>query len=164
MSSNKRSIPHFAMFGEILVIAFIIIYLLFSGRKAADSTTSFDDMKKALEPVINNEQLDDAGAQTLKRLYGLNESDYEGVLLKVPSSAMGAEELLLVKLKDREQMDTVYEAIMGRLESQLNSFEGYGAEQTEMLNSALIITKGNYALLSVGDDNELIKEAFDNNY
>ena len=164
MSRTDGRNSHLYMYLEIAVIAVIIIILIMSNRKPSDSKAAFDDMKKAVTEAADTTKMEEAGTQTLKRLYGLDAADYDGVVLYTPSSAMGAEELLLVKLKSSDQMDTVYDAIMTRLDTQLNNFEGYGAEQTELLNSALIITQGNYALLSVGENNDAVRTAFDKIY
>ncbi|MBQ9827060.1 MAG: DUF4358 domain-containing protein [Lachnospiraceae bacterium] len=164
MSRTEGKTSHLLMYIEMAVVIVIIVVLLLSNKKPADSKADFDSMKEAVVSAADTSVMEEAGTQTLKRLYGLDASDYDGVVLYTPSSAMGAEELLLVKLKSDDQMDTVYAAIMNRLDTQLNNFEGYGAEQTELLNSALIITQGNYALLSVGKDNDAVRAAFDKVY
>ena len=64
---------------------------------------------------------------------------------------MDAHELFLVKLKDSSQKKQVQDAIQERLDTQLKSFEGYGAEQTALLNKHVFLEKGNFVLYVVGE-------------
>ena len=45
----------------------------------------------------------------------------------------------------------VQDAIQERLDTQLKSFEGYGAEQTALLNKHVFLEKGNFVLYVVGE-------------
>ena len=63
----------------------------------------------------------------VKRLYGLNPSDFDGCLLYYPQTNMEAEELLLLKLRDTSQQEAVRAAVEARLETRrpypLSSFQ-----------------------------------------
>ena len=96
----------------------------------------------------------------LGRLYGLAAGDYEGVMLYCPTTNMGAEELLVIKLKDTAQQETVKAALEARIQTQKNSFEGYGVTQFEMLEKAVIEVQGNFVLLVVAQDPAPVRKAF----
>ena len=66
-----------------------------------------------------------------------------------PASNMDAQELLIIKLKDNSQAEAVTEAINARLETQMNSFEGYGIEQYAMLENHILDVQGNFILYVV---------------
>lgn len=85
----------------------------------------------------------------VKRFYGLNPGDYESVVLYAPADNMDVQELLVVKLKESSQRAEVEAAIQGRLDTQLKSFEGYGAEQTALLEAHVLRVKGNYVFYIV---------------
>ena len=96
----------------------------------------------------------------IRRLYGLDSSQYEGIILYYPTSNMGAEELLLVKTKQTEQMPQVEQAIRARNAQQLSNFDGYGVDQTAMLENCLIEVRGNYALYVVGAGRDGAEKVF----
>ena len=96
----------------------------------------------------------------VKRFYGLNPKDYEGAILYAPSDNMDAKELFLIKLTDVSQSDAVQDAIEERLDTQKKSFEGYGAEQTKLLNDHVLEVKGNYILYYVGGNTSKVRQAF----
>ena len=56
--------------------------------------------------------------------------------------------------------EAVTEAANSRLETQKNSFEGYGAEQTALLNAAVLEVRGNYVLYVVHPDAPAAQQAF----
>ena len=92
----------------ILILGFILWQVLSRGIQSradfsavAESVTSAAD----LSPMVEGDN------QMVRRLYGLNPADYEGVLLYYPSSNMGAEEILVVKLSDLSQQETVKAAM-----------------------------------------------------
>ena len=77
-----------------------------------------------------------------------------------PTTNMGAEEILLVKLKDTSQQETVKAAMEERVETQKASFDGYGINQYEMLEQSVIEVRGNYMLLVVASDTAPVRQAF----
>ena len=82
------------------------------------------------------------------------------MVLYYPSTNMGAEEIFLAKLKNVEQAGEVKKAIEGRLASQKKSFDGYGTNQTELLNNSILRVEGNYALFVVAEDPTKASGAF----
>ena len=98
-----------------------------------------------------------------KRLYGLNVNDYEGVVLYISDSNMGAEELLIVKLADTSQAEAVESAVQTRIENQENSFEGYGVEQYQLLQEHVLDVEGNYVFFMVHKEAQKAQKAFLNN-
>ena len=95
--------------------------------------------------------------QMVRRLYGITPSDYDGVLLFCPKTNMGAEELFLVRLKDPSQAEGVMASIEKRLETQLASFNGYGVDQTEMLEKSVTLSEGGYCLFYSGNDPQKVR-------
>ena len=74
---------------------------------------------------------------------------------------MGAEELLIVKLTSVDQAEAVRSAIDARLQTQKNTFDGYGVEQTDLLtNHAAVEVRGNYVLFVVSRTADQVRQAF----
>ena len=84
----------------------------------------------------------------------------DGCLLYYPSTNMGARELLIVRLSDLSQQKAVAGAVAARLQTQLKSFEGYGVEQTALLNEAVTDVQGNYILFVVHENAAAADRAF----
>lgn len=143
-----------------LFVAALCVFLYFMLSSNRESSTPFADVKEAVIAAADLTPLAEGDNQTLKRLYGLSASDYENVLLYYPTTNMGAEELLLVQLKDVSQQQSVQTAIENRLDTQKKSFDGYGIDQYAMLEKAVVEVQGNYILLVVAADPGPVRKAF----
>ena len=74
---------------------------------------------------------------------------------------MGAEELLIVKLSDMSQQDSVRAAAEKRLATQKTTFEGYCGEQCDLLtNHSILEVRGNYILFVVHNSCDDALKAF----
>ncbi len=141
----------------ILFLLAFIVSLLSSGEI---SDADIKDVSKQVVKAYGAKGLSAADNRMVKRLYGINANDYEGVTLYVSDSNMKVEELLIVKLKDVSQSEAVEAAIEGRLDKQLESFEGYGVEQSKLLKDHVLDVKGNYILYVVDKKAKKADKAF----
>ncbi len=140
------------------LLAFIVV--LQRGDKT--STADIGDVATAVTAQLDLSNVQEGTNSDLKKYYGLSASDYEGVVYYAPVSNMDAEELLIIKLKDTSQADTVESAIQSRLETQKNTFDGYGVEQYNLLEKSVLDVKGNYILYVVHADASKADQAFKN--
>lgn len=143
----------------LIVITLIFFMTRFQGNHI--STAEFSDVQKAVLENVDMSNMQEAKASMFKRLYGLSASDFEQVLLYYPTTNMGAEEIFLAKLADVSQKEMVESAIASRLATQKKSFDGYGVEQTELLNNSIISAPGNYILFVVHPDAKQIVTQFE---
>lgn len=147
----------------ILAVAMLIfVSTLFGGGKSI-SNAAFADVKAAVISGVDMSEMQMAENRMIKRLYGISSGDYENVVLYYPTTNMGAEEILLVQLSDPSQSDALVAAIESRLATQKKSFDGYGAEQTDLLtNFSRIDVQGNYVLFVVNKNAATIAANFEN--
>ena len=144
---------------EYLIFCLILVYvILLVYAKGGDAPA--EEVRKNVLSAIKTEGMKQAGTQEFKRYYGLNAKDYEDVTLYLPDSVMGVDELLIVKLKEESQAENVLEAVRKRLDTQEESFKGYGASQTKLLQSAVLETRGLYGVMAVGEDADKAYAAF----
>lgn len=131
----------------LIMLLTIFVMSLLSGGEISDA--KMESVAKRVTKAIDTEELSEADNRMVKRLYGINANDYENVVLYVSDSNMEVEELLIVKLKDISQSEAVEAAIDTRLNTQLESFEGYGPEQCKLLKDHVLDVRGNYILYVV---------------
>lgn len=143
-----------------LFVAALCVFLYFMLSANRESRAAFSDVQEAVISAADLTPMAEGDNQTFKRLYGLSASDYENVLLYYPTTNMGAEELLLIQLKDLFQQQAVKDAIESRLDTQKKSFDGYGVDQYAMLEKAVVEVQGNYILLVVANDPAPVRKAF----
>ncbi|MGM9554277.1 MAG: DUF4358 domain-containing protein [Faecousia sp.] len=151
----------FLELARIALAAMTVFLLIFMVGSAPETNISLEELEAVTAPQLLEGEAQKADERMLRRLYGLNPSDYAEIVLYYPASNMGVEELLLVKLNDTAQAETVEAAIAARLAAQKQSFDGYGVEQTALLNNnAVTEVRGNYILFAVGVNAQAIRQAF----
>lgn len=159
MNSGKMKIPLLEAAKYLLILALLgFVFLQLSTNR--ESSADFSTVQEAVLSAADTSPMVESDNIMLKRLYGLDGADYDGVMLFTPTTNMGAEELLLVKLRDLSQQEAVVTAMETRIETQIGIFEGYGVEQTAMLEKAVLEVQGNYILLVVSADPAPVKQAF----
>ena len=137
-----------------------VVFLVVSFRQEPVSSAALLN-SSAVTASVDLSALQEGSVQMVKRLYGLNPSDFDGCLLYYPQTNMEAEELLLLKLRDTSQQEAVRAAVEARLETQKTSFDGYGLEQYDLLtNHSILDIRGNYVLFIVHKDAAAVQQAF----
>lgn len=137
-----------------------IVFLYTQVMQDRVSSASFDDVSRAVLDQLDLDEMQPADAQMIRRLYGFAPSEMDGCTLYYPSTNMGARELLLVKLSDLSQQKAVTAAITARRQTQMNSFEGYGIEQYDLLEHGVLEVQGNYILFVVHEKADAVRQAF----
>ena len=139
-------------------VLLILILRQFGGMRM--SSTPFETVRDDVLAAADLTPMQEGDNQMLRRLYGLDPSEYEGCLLYYPATSMGAEELLVLRLRGREQQETAAAAVQARKEEQMGVFEGYAVEPYEMLEKSVIEIRGNYILFVSAADPEAVRKAF----
>lgn len=141
------------------VLAVVLLVTMLASDPLSD--TPPETVEQAVTAVLELSQMQKADNQMIRRLYGLNPADFEACVLYYPLTNMEAEEMLLVKLKDTAQADAVRDAVETRLQTQKDSFDGYGISQFDLLtNHAVCRVSGNYVLFVVNEASDAALQAF----
>lgn len=139
--------------------ALISLMVMFGGNTV--SSAEPEAVAAAVTETIDMTNMIEADNQMIKRLYGLDPASFDGCILYYPTTNMMAEELLIIRLADVSQQEAVRSAVESRLQTQKNTFEGYGVEQFDMLtNNSVIEIRGNYVLFVVNSASANARKAF----
>ncbi|MDR1321069.1 MAG: DUF4358 domain-containing protein [Gracilibacteraceae bacterium] len=104
----------------------------------------------------------EAGETELRRFYTWEEGTaLDDAVFYMAATNIQADELTVLALADKEAARAALPALEGRLAAQKKNFEGYLPEQEFLLENAVCLTKGRYALLVVSAQAEEIREAFE---
>ena len=111
------------------MVVLLIIYVVFLVTREGDNTVSVDTIEKNITKAVKLEGMKKGTTQDLKKYYSLNANDYEGISLYIPDDVMSVNEILVIKVKNESQIETVEKAVESRVNTQEKNFEGYGVEQ-----------------------------------
>lgn len=145
---------------KVIMVLFLIGYLVVVYQRDNVKDIVMDDVITEMEKDTTLTSLKKGDVNALKRYYSLGEADCDGFLLYCSESPMAVEELLIIKAKNESQTEGLEKAAQSRLTSQKKSFEGYGAEQSALLDEAIVDTKGKFVIYAAGKDAEKWKEEF----
>lgn len=157
---GRKVMKNYYTYIKIALVVLLLGFIVFDMRRDPISNAQIDTVEKAVVSVSDFKDASSSENRMVRRFYGLNPKDYEGAILYAPSDNMDAKELFLIKLTDVSQSEAVQDAIEERLDTQKKSFEGYGAEQTKLLNDHVLEVKGNYILYYVGGNTSKVRQAF----
>ncbi len=143
---------------SVLIVAFIVVLMLYT----SGSSKSFDEIKKSVVGALDKSNLQERDTASFKRDTGLNAADYSAVMYYASDSNISAEEVLLIEVKSKEQIQDAREAIERRIEGRINDFDGYAPEEVKMLEDAKLSVRGEYIFLAVAPKAEEYLTAFRN--
>ncbi len=140
--------------------AIICSCIALTGCSSVNDDLTAQDIQDYIVEKDLIEHMEETGTKGLKRYYGLNASDFESVVLYTPESSMAVDEMLIVKVKDKSQIEALEDTIDTRINSQLQNFGGYGPEQCALVNNYELKTEGRYVFFAISEKAEELKEAF----
>lgn len=134
--------------------------LLLNGESVKNISIN-DISSQMLKAEKNISQLKKCGDKNLYKYYSLDSSSLDGYMYYKSSSPMAVDEILIVKA-DRHRTGEIEDAINARISAQKTNFEGYGAEQTALLEQHAFITKDCYVFFAVSKNAQSWLETFKN--
>ncbi|WP_066301385.1 DUF4358 domain-containing protein [Bacillus sp. FJAT-29937] len=94
----------------------------------------------------------------VKESYYINPNLLEEYIIQMPLMNVTSNELSILKLKDKKDLETVKSALEKRAADAIRNFENYLPDQYENAKNYKIVTNGNYMLFVISEESEeLIK-------
>jgi len=148
---------------KIVLVAILAVYIAFiwnmngvSDRSAEAIASDVVSKQDTVEMVKGNDK-------TLLQFYGLAAIDYDGYVVWSSKKKIDVDELLIIKAKNKDQINTLRDAVDQRVKAQEEAFDGYGTAQMALLRKNIVTTRGNYLFFAVskkaGDWNSLFVKA-----
>ena len=124
------------------------------GEKAPAAAAAYDPAATAEALMASNAfsgALEEIDQEMIPAYYGLDEGTIQEAVAYGSLSA-GAEEIVVLVLKDEEGTKAAVEALKARVESQKQALKDYQPEEVAKLDGAIVDQRGNSALLVVAAD------------
>ncbi len=144
---------------KLLMATFLITTVITVGC-GVNNDQSVDKIETEMKQEVKFDKMKKGDSKSLKRFYKLNTNDYDGVILYTPQSTMDVNEVLIVKVKDESQIQSLEDSIDSRVNYQLESFSGYGPKQCDLVDNYELKSKGNFVFFAISENAQQIKEAF----
>lgn len=138
-----------------IFVILLVLFLTNVYHNAGPKDIPLSTIDRELKAKTGITALHKCSARELLQYLGIDDSMAESFLYYKTTKALGVEELLIIKTRRRQELEAVQDLVESRIDSQIRIFEGYGQEQTAMLNHAAVITRGNYLFYCVAPDKKL---------
>ncbi|MGF6375685.1 hypothetical protein M2140_000734 [Clostridiales Family XIII bacterium PM5-7] len=141
-----------------VVILIGFLSLVYANGNAKD--VPMKDIEALLKKNTTIEKMKKCSNRDLMQFMNLDGEQFDSHIYYKGKEALSVEELLIVKVSDKETLSSIKDQVEQRIESQITTFESYGPEQVAMLDNAIITTKGNYLFYCVSKSPDQFKEVF----
>lgn len=155
ISAKNKSLLIKALYLLVLAVFLIFVYWTESAKDVPIS--------KIEESLLKNNYVQEMKVQTpreLERYMQISASDYDGFFYARSVNNLAVDEVLVVKVKSKEQLNHLKDAVDIRLKQQITNYQGYAPKQVSMLKNAKTFTKGNYIFYCVSKKPDSISEDF----
>lgn len=140
----------------LILIGFLaLVYHMNSARDVPVSR--IDDAFRSKTKI---ETMQKCNSRRLMQFMGLNASHYDGFLYYRSREALGVDEVLVVKVRQKSDLSAVEDAVEDRIDNQIRTYEGYGPEQVSRLQNAVVTKRGNYLFYATAKDPSVYEEVF----
>lgn len=144
-----------------LLIAMALLFCIAGCASGGESVIDLDALDAALaEKAPFIETLEPIDSDLGCMICQLDEADCEKAIFRFSSGAT-AEEVVLIKAKDKDALKRIEKVINDRLAFQKDSFANYIPSEVPKIESAIIKTSGNYLVYCVADDLSAAQDVID---
>lgn len=146
------------------IIALILCTLIFATVSLGcgkEKSINLSDINNEIAKVVDTGKMRKADAKDLKKIYGLDDSKIDSFVLYRAESNVKADEILLIKVKDKSDIDEIEDKIRKRNDNQAQKFKDYLPDEYAIIQKYILKNKGDIVVYSVSKDADKIEEAFD---
>lgn len=143
----------------VVIIAIIGVAILFSTKKGdVDVTINIIELANSLnEAPIFEDTLSIIDKEIILKNYDFNNDMIKDIISYVGSGAT-AEEILVLEVNNKEDLNEIKTKINDRLEERKINFQNYVPKEVYKLENCILETKGNYLIFCVSNDSDKATE------
>jgi septum formation inhibitor MinC len=147
----------------ILTVAILITFIaLYQVLKVKD--VDMDSLRQSLSQIIDSEHMDIGDSSKLRKLYYISKNEVEDFILYSPKSNMEANEVLILKAKNEEDIEHLKVKVEERVKKQSDSFKNYRPEEYDIISNRVLDIKGKYLILIISSESEKIESAINKEF
>jgi hypothetical protein len=145
---------------KIVLLAVLIIFLAIVYTNANAKNVSMSKIEDQLKSKTDITSMQRCNNRQLMQFMGLDYTNYNGYIYYKSKEALGVDEILIVKVKQRSDLTSVQESVESRIDSQISTFESYGPTQVSLLKNAIVYKKGKYLFYCVAKNPDKYEGVF----
>ena len=142
----------------LVLVLIIFLAIVYNMNNAKD--VPLKDIESELKEKTDIKDLKKCNTRELLEFIGIDYSNYDEVIYYKSGIALDVKEILIVKAKEKSDLDAVEDAVETRINDQINTYRDYGPKQVAELKNAVVIKRGKYLFYAVSPKPEKYEEVF----
>ena len=153
----------------VIVVTILIIIIILISVKFIFKNTNKDvsiDIQKLADELISSQIFEDnlsqVNEESIIKKYSFNIDKIKNINSYLGTGAT-AEEILIIELLDKKDIDDMKKIIETEIDERKNDFQNYLPKEVFKLENYNLETKGNYIILCISNDYDKAKEIINKN-
>lgn len=143
----------------ILIVVILVIVFMQKGEK--NIQIDIEDLaNKMAQSGFFEDKLEKVDDGVVLESYNFNSDEVEE-LVSYQGSGASSEEIVILKVRDKNNLGSIKDKINIRLQDRKEAFESYLPKEVGKIENSVFLTKGNYVILCISNDNTKINELID---
>lgn len=142
----------------VVIIAIIGIVIYFNTRENEKIEINIEELAtKIVESDAFEDDLEEVSDEVTMEAYGFSTEEIQEIVSYQGSGAT-SEELVILQVKEKNNLNSVKEKINTRLEERKEAFESYLPEEVFKIENRVLEVRGNYVILGIAKDANKVVE------
>ena len=143
----------------ILIVVILVIVFMQKGEK--NIQIDIEDLaNKMAQSASFEDKLEKVDDGVVLESYNFNSDEVEE-LVSYQGSGASSEEIVILKVRDKNNLGSIKDKINIRLQDRKEAFESYLPKEVGKIENSVFLTKRNYVILCISNDNTKINELID---
>ena len=143
---------------SLIIILIIIGIIIFLNMKNENIQINIEELS---EEIFKSESFEDelikVDSEMVMNNYGFTNEEIKQ-LISYQGSGATSEELVILQVKEKNNLNSVKEKINTRLEERKEAFESYLPEEVFKIENRVLEVRGNYVILGIAKDANKVVE------
>jgi len=138
-------------------MAGLVLFVILVMKQNSSGYVSMEEIAHMAAGLPGTDGMKLKDAQGTNTVFGMVPDEY---IYYKTDDIMDVRELFIAREPEADAMDQIQEAAALRLKTQMDNFNGYGTDQLDKLEHAIITQRGDYYFYAVGDDADEWQQSF----
>lgn len=143
---------------SIMVVAVMLLSFTACSKPAKEPAVA--DILATIKSDVTLPEMADIKKEDIQFHISLPTDDIEDVSYLMAGDGISADEVLIIKIKEKADPKAFTDAFAVRKKAQAELFEPYAPDELPKIESAVIESKGRYVIFAVTSNNEKVKKIF----
>ncbi len=145
---------------EIFCVVFLVIFIFVISYEGAYTDKTAKEIAKEVTSVVDVSELTSVNKRKIKQDFGIDFSQVESFVYYASESIMTVDELMIIKLNEGVNAESITETIEKRVQEKQVLFDGYAPEQSALLKNYIIDFDSGVIFYAVGQSATEAHQAF----